>query len=100
MAQLKAMGLTIERFYDPELGIVIGAFGVVIVISVRLVRAAFVWNHHLSELRDAAHAAGTSESLGFINNHLVAGGQLPLTRTGNSGFHRRKDATDARTQSQ
>ena len=49
---------------------------------------------------DAAHAAGTSESLGFINNHLVAGGQLPLTRTGNSGFHRRKDATDARTQSQ
>jgi hypothetical protein len=25
MAQLKAMGLTIERFYDPELGIVIGA---------------------------------------------------------------------------
>jgi ABC-type sulfate transport system permease component len=98
MAQLKAMGLTIERFYDPELGIVIGAFGVVIVMSVRLVRAA--WNNNISELRDAAHAAGTSESLGLINNHLVAGGQLPLTRTGNSGFHRRKDATDARTQSQ
>jgi hypothetical protein len=61
MAQLKAMGLTIERFYDPELGMVIGACRGVM-LCVCLVRAASVWNHHLSELRGAAHAAGTSES--------------------------------------